>query len=176
MSLVFVDLETGGLDPYSHPIIEVGALVEPEGKVIHFSLPVDLGRCAISALQVNRYVERYDDLVEIERDPEEGAAEIAEALEGNVLVANNAVFEAAFLREFLSSHSFELGWHYRPVDTGALVAAKYGIAPPWSTRKLLAEAGLSVEGLGVPLEERHTALADAKLCKAMYEHVLGKVT
>lgn len=60
------------------------------------------------------------------------------------------------------------GWHYHLVDVEALVAGKFGVAPPWDSDELSMKAGVDPEQF-----DRHTALGDARWAKALYESVIG---
>jgi hypothetical protein len=53
-----------------------------------------------------------------------------------------------------------------------LAAGKLGIPPPWDSNELAARAHAELSD--DPLEvERHTALGDARWCRAIYDAVMG---
>lgn len=175
----FLDLETTGLDPYRHEILEVGIVLEPEGDVVHFSMPIYEDMAEPRALEVNGYYDRREELQAVQVQRTRGAELLHEALKDRVLVINNTPFDTAFLRAHLEEWGLEgtnQPWYYRTVDVGSLLAGKYGIPAPWGSSALMKACGLTVEGLGVDPSLLHTAVADAMLAKAMYEHVLGPVT
>lgn len=177
-SFAFLDLETTGLDPFQHEILEVGIVLEPEGQIVHFSLPITEAAASPKALEVNRYYERRDELKAIEMNGYDGARLLHDSLKDRILVVNNTPFDTSFVAELLHQYGLEnpRPWYYRTVDVGPLLAGKYGIPAPWGSGTLMEACGLTVEGLGVDPALLHTAVADALLAKAMYEHVLGPVT
>lgn len=169
--IVFVDCETTGLDPGRHEIWELALIVDGEEHV--WTMDVDLSKADPDALRVGRYYER-----EREREasiPFEVATEVWYLTTNRALVGINPAFDAAFLTRFLRSHGCVPKWHYHVIDVKALAKGWLlgrhpkvpGTNPPWSTDDLARGLHLDPEGF-----DRHTALGDARLAKAMYEAVM----
>lgn len=168
--LAFIDVETGGLNPDIHPLIEVAVIQWPEEELIHFSLPYLITACTPEAIKVAKLAERNAELAEIREQVFDAVGIVWDALKGRVFVGNNPQFDAGFLRAFLARGGRSDPWHYHLVDLKALVAAKKRAAPPWSTAEI-------AEWSGVPLpEDAHTARADCEWNRDVYKslHLLPK--
>lgn len=171
MSVVFVDTETTGLDPDRHEIWEVAAIwrADSNDRWIErvWQLPVDLGRADSKSLELNNYHERarptFSDALAL------FANDFASITRGKHLVGAVISFDEERLRKLLRANGACPEWHYHLIDVEALVAGKLGIRPPWNSEELAEKVGVKPpEGA-----ERHTALADARWAKAMYEAVMS---
>ncbi len=161
--LVFLDIETTGLDPFYHEVIEVGMIIADldgtESSRIAFSMPFNQFRADAKALEVNGYgVREFAPFME----QDEGAKEVARATDGRIVVGNNVQFDLIFLRFHLKRHGLEPMWHYAPIELKSLIAGVMNLAPPWSTSML-------TDRLGVPMpKDRHSALVDAQWNRDAY--------
>lgn len=177
MRLAFLDIETTGLDPYAHEVLEVAYVVRPDDPTLpertaHFSLSIDVSKASEDALRINRYYERMDDLFLISVTREDAAAKLLLDLTGALVVGNNVAFDLRFLEALLQRQGFAgndaTPWHYAPLDLKSFVAGRCGMRKPANT-KVVAEVS------GVPLpQDAHTALADAQWNKRVYDALLGK--
>lgn len=173
----FLDIETTGLDPVKHQILEVAIILDPEPLAIlhpdpeytlHFSLAINPVRASHKALKVNRYEERAFDLKQIEVDPDDAARALVKALSDRVVVGNNTQFDMRFIENFLRQQGADdpTPWHYHLIDVKALVAGMCRLGPaPWLTGKI-------ADAIGVPVpEDAHAAMADAAWNKQVYQAV-----
>jgi DNA polymerase III epsilon subunit-like protein len=186
--VLFVDTETTGLNPRAHPIWEV-AVIEADGTEhlwhIAWSRAV-LDQAEQIALEMNGFEARYGKIDCPMLSPRESAERFAELSQGLHLVGAVISFDEERLR---SMHDLNLGrpegrypWHYHLVDVEALAIgflagrldmlgrtsdAVY-VKPPWKSDQLSEALGLIPPSEG----ERHTALADARWAKAIYEQVM----
>jgi oligoribonuclease (3'-5' exoribonuclease) len=170
---VFVDIETTGLDPFVHSVIEIASYIEEDvydgtdDMQWHCSLPFDPYCPTVSkqALETNKYFERVEELEEIQESSYEVAEIIRDQFKGAVLIGNNPQFDARFLEQLLAT---KLGigpvWHYHVVDIKALVAGHYGVAPPWSTKQIEELTGIKNDGA-------HTALEDMRWVRKVYRNL-----
>ncbi len=180
--LVFLDCETTGLDPTRHEVYELGLIVEGTDGVEeakHWWFEIDLKRADSEALRMSGFYERYP-AQDPNRDPNllaepldiypaaEAAPAIARMTAGAHLVGVNPAFDATFLGALLRSAGQVPAWEYHLVDVLPLVAGRMRMRPPWSSRELSAEIGVEPPGL----EDRHTALGDARWAKRMYDAVM----
>jgi DNA polymerase III epsilon subunit-like protein len=181
--LLFIDTETGGLDPRRHSLLSVG-LVVGDGPRVANSLEVlirhDPFQVSAEGMKVNRI-----DLVQhaaMALEPEMALGVLNVFLEQHfphrckpvVLAGHNVGFDQAFLGAFLEGlgHHLEPRFSHRTVDTHAIAAA-------------LREAGrLPLENLGssslfehfgiqVAEDKRHTALGDALATFELYWKLVG---
>ena len=94
--LAFVDLETTGLGPQTHRIVEIGVVtLDPDGRVGEWQTLLDPGHLEWA----HRLIEGVDekDLLAAPRFAEVARA-LAERLDGRLFVAHNARFDYAFLK------------------------------------------------------------------------------
>jgi DNA polymerase III subunit epsilon len=137
--LIFVDIETTGLDRDRHQIVEIAwaALIGPINVVrprhtLAFAQP--------EALQVNRYYARQ--LWKRPSSADEISRFILDARDSTVVAANPA-FDCGFLQ----SHFGHAPWHYRLSDIESFAAGVLGLEAPPSLRtirELLSSLGYTI--------------------------------
>lgn len=164
---VFLDIETTGLDPCKHEILEV---VMRGDSYFDFSLDIDVETADEKALQVNRYFDRIEELRNIQVHPRRAVDFFLRGLGGKVVVGNNVQFDLRFIEQFLRDRGVPTPtpWFYHPVDLKALVAGRYDLGPaPWST-------GQIADAVGVPIpDDAHSAAADCEWNREVYRKVTG---
>lgn len=163
--IVVVDVETSGLDPEHHTVVEVAwwnLTTDVFGSFVPPHLPREvLSEADFSALRVNRYIDR---LADAEQDTDGKHARALQAqLAGNTLAGANPAFDATFLRAMfrdaydLEDHGIDEGpqWHHRLLDLSAYAAGVLNIP-------VTELPGLSTvcERLGVDHPNAHTAFGD----------------
>lgn len=182
---VFVDCETGSLDPaIPDTLWEIGMVVDADETgacgVWHWQIAPDVSVCDPRSLAYGRFDERLHPLL---RDAPVGsavllagpdrslvmtAASVASTVQdltvGAELVGVNVQFDAGFLGGFLRAHGLKPAWDYHLVELCSM-------ARGWLYGRGLADGDLPVRSddlsrlCGVeppPPEERHGALADAR--------------
>jgi hypothetical protein len=105
---------------------------------------------------------------------------VAAATAGAYLVGAVPSFDATFLDRLLRRHNLVPAWHYHLVDVEALAAgwlagvSQYGGPvnkgmgePPWDSNELSRAVGVEPTDF-----DRHTALADARWARAIYDAVM----
>lgn len=80
-------------------------------------------------------------------------------------------FDTERLALLLRAHGYEPNWHYHLIDVenlavGWLAARGHAVALPWDSDAISAACGVVV-----PIEERHTAMGDARWARALYDAV-----
>jgi len=161
--LVFLDVETSGLDPQIHEVLEI-CLMDKDGNVLLHSKikPQNIGNAEARALEINGYNEAdwadapsFADL----------APEIYKLLKWVIAVGHNPGFDLNFIKSELSRVNPEMlkGIGYHMVDTATLAYEH------------LCDAGLDKLSLvnvckfiGVELKDAHTSLADTEACRQVY--------
>lgn len=196
--LVFFDLETGGLDPKTHPIIQFAArsvfsdTFEPAGE-LEIKIRFDPAGCEHGALVVNRYFERAEEWKHAETD-REAVESIASFLRLHSTVPmvskagrpyrlaklcghNAAAFDFPFLREFFSIRGAFLPAAFSVLDSLQLARWIFherslaGHPEPASNRlEDLASA------LGVEIENAHDALSDVRTTAEVTRRLLAMLS
>jgi DNA polymerase III epsilon subunit-like protein len=177
-SMLFLDTETGGLDPRSHSLLSLG-LVVGEGPRVANSLEILVRHepyvVSAGGLKVNRI-----DLVrhsEAALDPPMALAVLDVFLDQHfphrcqqiILAGHNVGFDQAFLGSFLAAQgrTLEPRFSHRVVDTHSL-AAGLRDAGRLDLANLSSSALFAHFGIEVPDAQRHTALGDALATFELY--------
>ena len=162
MPIAFIDLETTGLDPARHEIIEA-AVIRVDGETLaeidHTDVRVHPERiedASPEALRINGYTpEAWKNAASLGQALEW----IAPLLEGAVLAGHNPGFDRAFLDAACRRLGLMPAWDHHLLDTASLA---------WPLLASGELAGLSLDAvcahLGIVRKERHRALADAADC------------
>jgi oligoribonuclease (3'-5' exoribonuclease) len=173
--LVFLDIETTGLDPRVHDMLEVAMVVrdpfdEAVDEEIGFAMAINLAAADPRALEVNRYQQRLPELRRAQIDDAGALALLMTTLRGAIVVGNNVQFDLRFIEQFLveCESPDTTPWFYSPVDLKALAAGRLSMGePPWSTNKV-------ADAAGVPIPDGyHSALVDAKWNRDVYDAVMN---
>ena len=151
---VAFDLETTGLSPRTDEIIEIGAVVMKQGReVARYQTFVDPHR---------KLLKETTDLTGITDDMLVGAPSIEEALpeflkfvDGRILVAHNADFDTAFIREACK----KLGHPYTYTSADTLVLSQ-NLMTKLNRHKL----NIVADALSLPEFNHHRAADDAVTC------------
>ena len=189
--IVFVDIETTGLDPHRHDVWEIAAIVRDPGQldVEHcWMIRPDLVASDPAALRISRYYQRTagpglhatGDAI-VTAGPDEGlppqelhttdariAAELAKILDGATLAGACPQFDAGFLGLWLRQRDEAPAWRHRLLDVESLAAGARRESGHLRGLAALAETW----GVACPEELRHTALADAQMARDLYDAVI----
>lgn len=166
--LAFVDLETSGLDPLTHEIIEAAVVVEVDGEVVaefECSLPFDEQRANPKALEINGWGQRP---FPPQMKPSKAVARIASLTDGAFFVGNCPWFDDAFLKALFRAHDVTPSWHYHLVDVENLIAGMLGLAPPWNSETVSAAVGIPVPA------DQHGAMPDVRWSRDLYHAVFSE--
>jgi len=164
--LLFIDLETLGTSDDAG-VFEY-ASIDESGKETYLWLPIselELRNAEEGALRTNRYYKRRATCSHTVT-ADEGARIIAETTNGMTLAGNNVgPFDHRILRAWLMRHGYPAGWSYRTLDVVDYAAGALGLKAPWGSNDV-------AKALGLPEskdDERHTAMADTRWGKLVYE-------
>ncbi|MBL0312498.1 MAG: 3'-5' exonuclease [Holophagaceae bacterium] len=179
---LFLDTETGGLDPRSHSLLSLG-LVVGDASGIQDSLEIlvkhepyvvsgggmkvnriDLARHHETALSPADVLNQLDDFLN-RHFPEKARV---------TLVGHNVAFDQAFLSEFLlaAGRDPEGRFHHRIVDTHSIASALRE-AGKLDLQRLSSDSLFDYFGIQVPPEKRHTALGDSLATFELYWKLVG---
>lgn len=156
--IVWVDIETSGLDIDKHEITEIAYATE-SGPVIRLVPEHTLENADPTALLIQHYVERISGAHRAHQ------AEIdifRERLRGNTMAGANPRFDAAFLARFLG----EAPWNYRLLDVEAYAAGCFGWPEPLGL-SATAEKLRPYHPIDYP---DHSAAADVAVARQIYEY------
>jgi|SRR3989339_300792 len=179
--LAFVDLETTGLVPSRHEIIEIGIVIaiqemNTDGRrtlqsVSEHNIQLKAEHIETAdpkGLEVNKYHSRdWSKAV----GQKEGLMQALQILDGSVFVAQNVGFDWAFLQRSGDEHGidFDAHVHYHKLDLASMVFGKLYHEPKlfkYSLREM-------TQYFEVTNINAHTALADARatfeVCKKLLE-------
>lgn len=187
--LVFLDLESTGLDPDRHEPRQIAVVVRghrdpgSDGEWV-WQLKPDLELADPAALRIGRYYAREQVSPHggtgrllaspwLERGTEPSSARavaerLAVLLDGAYLIGAVPSFDAGFLDRLLRRNAQCPTWHYRLVCVETLTAGHFG--------RLVGGLADCARELGVPVdpEVAHTALGDARLARDIYDAVMGE--
>ncbi len=166
LTFVVFDTETTGLQPHKDAIVQIGATRVVKSKIIageEINILVDPGRpIPPSSTKVHGIT---DDMVRGAPSVVDASRSLHRFATGAVLVAHNAPFDMAFLR----NHEKDAGvvWDHPILDTVLLSAVLFGRTEVHTLDALCARLDVTI-----PPALRHTALGDAHataevLCKML---------
>lgn len=165
-SVVLVDVETTGLDPQRHEVVEVAWHIEGWGNddVYELRVPHTLLNADKAALDINGYAQR--ELWDFSRWalPEE-MREFQEALRDNTICSANVGFDTGFLSRLTGPV-----WHYRVLDFTSWAAGRLGVPTTLGMQGTYA-ACVSRFGEDI-LEPDHTAAGDVRSMLSMRKALL----
>lgn len=164
MRLLFIDTETGGLDPLKHSLLEVALAVWEDGVVLdtlELRIAHDVYHVTETALEINGH-----DVARGPRVPEDEAVRLIDKLlfvhfgfEKPTLVGQNVQFDIGFMKQLYRPELYEKTFSHRVIDTASVLRflKLAGVADlPGSGL----DDAMSYFGVQVREDKRHTALGD----------------
>lgn len=174
-NLLFVDVETTGLDPSQAEMIEIAwVLTDPtneriletyEAKMRPERLDRNDPTCA-KALEVNGYTD--EEWAPSLCAPRAAVSEaLLRAAKGVYLVGQNVSFDAGFCQALLRKEGKQGNWHYHLIDTAILAypLLAFGAVSSLSLGALCTYFGITNEGA-------HRAMADVRRTRGVYARLM----
>lgn len=175
LKLVFIDLETTGLDPEKHEILEIGGVVvehnisddsahsfQEIGEFEYKVKPKHIETASPEALRINHYNEA-DWLFAGELG--QTLKDLSKKVEGAVMVAHNVSFDWGFLGAACIRENVNLKMDHHKLDLLSIAFAKL-YDKDWTPKfNLWALA----EHFGLQNKKAHSALADARVAYEIYQ-------
>lgn len=186
MRLVFVDIETGGLDPARHPIIQIAAIAVDAGlnELDSFECKIKFSEedCEPEAIKANSYDAEiwkekavyprraFDELAEFLRrysDVELVSQRTHKPYKVAQLVGHNAAsFDGPFIQNGYRTHGLFLPAAFTVLDT--LQRALWHFHERPECRPENFKLATLCKHFGVPLDNAHDALADVRATVGLY--------
>ena len=161
----FIDIETTGLNPAVHEIIEIALIIEGEEGLHRFSTkikPKFIEHAEPRALEVNGF--SFEEWRDAPYDMEV-AEEIASLIQGCTLIGHNVNFDAEFLEEMLHKCGCKYAPRRRKIDTITLAHEHLYFWPAHSLSSLRLFFGISTIG-------EHRAMKDCQDMRDIYYRLL----
>ncbi len=176
--LAFVDIETTGLDPRKHEIIDIAVvrvcqiwnpgekprfdLIEEWSAKIH---PENIATADPASLRIANYtVTGWTNAISIK----DALPEFSQKTDGAIMVAHNVAFDAGFIDTYLGKHGIPNKMHYHRLDTVSMAYAVLHSTPDVG-RYSLAEL---CKHFGIVNESAHSALSDARADLELFKKLM----
>lgn len=174
MKILFIDTETGGLDPNKHSLLSVGLALWEDSEIMHteeFFVKEEEYNVTEIALKINKI--DLEKLKKIGISKIEIKENILKFIKKNfdeekiILAGQNVNFDISFLKKLFSLEEFSQIFSYRSVDIASIL--KY-----ISLKKNIDISSLdeAMKYYGIKTEKRHTALEDAKIAAEIFTKLL----
>ena len=158
MKYAVIDIETTGLNPHQHEIIEIAIITETESyhaKVI----PQNIQYADSKALDINGYNEKdwYGAV-----PPQDVAIRSAKMLDGHIIIGHNPSFDMSFLRELWDLYNCNPYVDRRYIDTVVLAREHLPSCRSYALDHIRSFLGWSMVA-------NHTAFIDAQDTERLYK-------
>ena len=177
--LLFVDTETGGIDPTKHSLLSLALVVWQDFKIIDTKeILINDGVLSVTekALEINKIDLKHHK--EVALSPNESIKEIDffiskhfRSEEKITLAGHNVNFDVNFLRFFLNQrdYSFSDKFSHRFVDTSSILYYLY-LANKIDQKAVSSQDAFDL--FGIDTEGRHTAIGDAIATAKLFSSLL----
>ena len=160
--IAFIDIETTGLEPHKHEIIEVAIITKETTYHVKVS-PQFIEFADPRALEINGYTpEEWVDSVPSKMV----ACEVADILSNKIIVGHNPKFDMSFIRELWELHECTPYVSSRYIDTVQLAREHLPHCPQYKLDVIRQYLGWSLVGA-------HSALQDCEDTKKLF-HLLWR--
>lgn len=172
--LAFIDLETTGMDPLKHEIVEIGCLIaklNEQGQYVELESfevkvkPEHIETAEREALRVNGYNE---DAWMFAHTQKEALTLLAQKCEGCVMVAQNVPFDYSFLITGFSRQGIKDPFFFAKLDTISIAFLRFRKDPEMTSFSLRSLC----EKYGIKNDKAHTALADIRATFEVFKRLM----
>jgi DNA polymerase-3 subunit epsilon len=179
--LLFIDTETGGLDPEKHSLLSIGLVVWENGKILN-SIEILINDGILNATEQSLSINKINliDHRKIALKSEDALKKLKDFLFANfgfitkdriILAGHNVNFDISFLKKFFiqNKERFDNYFSYRNVNTPSILYYLYFLGKIQEPSVSLDKA---LELFNIKIEDRHTALADALATAKLFNKLL----
>lgn len=177
--LLFIDTETGGLDPQKHSLLSVGLVLWDNGIIID-SKEILINDGVLSAtdeaLAINRI--NLDEHKKIAISPKDAIEQIKQFAQkckiGDdkiTIAGHNVQFDVGFLKQLFYNNEerFHTIFSHRIIDTSSILNYLY-LAGKLKQKAVSSDSAF--EYFGIEVDGRHTALGDAVATAELFTKLL----
>jgi len=179
LQLLFLDTETGGLDPFKHSLLQIGVIAYIDNQIKE-SLEISLSQkeyvVTAEALKFNQ-LDLYEDIKKNGYVPEKATQMLIEFVQNQftetpILVGHNPSIDKYMVRQLFDSQNLNMDNYisHRMIDTMSLIWGLY------IAGKLPIEACSSngaFKYFGIEVEKKHHALDDCLATVRLYEKLIN---
>ena len=177
--ILFIDTETGGLDPRQHSLLSIGLVVwSPQGilaseeillkekvfRIDHHALKVNNIDLSLHAARALNHAEALQKLQSFVGNHFHG--------KGIVLAGHNVSFDIGFVKQWFEEQNtdFSSMFSHRSIDTHSILSALYlsGLV-----NECVTDSSKAFDYFGIKVEQRHTALSDAIATATLFSKLLS---
>jgi len=186
-TLLFIDTETGGLDPSTHSLLTVAIGVVKEGNLLelrewsikHGTYNVTAGAMAVNKINLQEHDAASTDKEAVALEILEFISKYCSKESKGVLVGQNTVFDKNFLEAFFAGlKNRNAIWDYRKIVSHRYIDLM-SITAFLNDADVLNTPGLKLDDLiselGLKAESRHTAIDDVRVTYEAYCKMLDLV-
>jgi DNA polymerase-3 subunit epsilon len=177
--ILFLDTETGGINPFKNSLLSIAFVVWSDFKIIDYiEVLINDGILDVTkeALEINKI--NLTEHVKIAKSPDLVIKEILDFLMRNfsggekiTLAGHNINFDVNFFRVFLNNYGIEFHdiFSHRYVDTSSILYYLY-LAGKIKYKAISSQQAFDLFQIEVP--KRHTAMADALATAELFTKLL----
>lgn len=184
-TIAFTDCETTGLHPGRRPW-EIAAIIRPAGGDVRADIPylwfidvcdLDLGNADPKALEIGGFYQRHPQMIDAAlKGKTYRLADALQSLElvlrGAVVFGSNPAFDTGTLDPLMRANGILPSWHYHPIDIPSMAEGWLRGRGRPLPEQLKSEALCRAAGVDPDKYDRHTALGDCGLFRAVYETII----
>lgn len=177
--ILFIDTETGGLDPGKHSILSLGLVLWREGEIgASTEIFINDGHLIATkeALEINRI--DLDQHRKTALSPEEAIQQMIRFIKRNfdtsekiTIAGHNISFDISFVRYLLESKSYRFAdyFSHRSIDTSSILYYLYFTG---LLESRIVSSSEAFKHFGIEVSGRHTALGDAIATAALFTKLI----
>ena len=180
--ILFIDTETGGLDPNKNSLLSIGLVVWDNGTITDsLEILINDGRLDVTeyAIKVNKIDIEYHKIIAL--NPSAAINRLNDFIASNfdskkpvTLAGHNVGFDVAFLKRFYQLNGLEYNkqFSHRVIDTSSILQFLYYSE---ILQENISSSDAAFNYFSIPVEKRHSALGDARATAELFNRLRWKV-